>query len=122
MGVMLLSLEAELAQARAQLAERDALLMLRGIHIAKLDETIADLRAELASTLAALGDVVRTKNEMNGHLTMAETELYSGAVCPRCGGPLDVSTHEFVPPFRCSACGGEWWLMQMLEYGGEGTA
>jgi hypothetical protein len=122
MGTPWIAQEAELAQARAQIADLEALIMLRGIHIAKQDETIADLRAELERTLAALGDVVRMKNEKNGHLTMVETDPYNGAVCPRCGGPLDVSTHEFVPPFRCSACGGEWWLMQMPEYGGEGTA
>ena len=133
MGATWIAQDAELAQARAQIADcnafiadLEALIMLRGIHIAKQDATIADLRAELASTLEALGDVVRTKNEKNGHLTMAATEPYSGIVCPRCGGPLDVSTTEFVPPFRCSACGGQWWLaldiLSEPEYGGEGTA
>jgi hypothetical protein len=115
-------MDAELARLKDRVATLEALNMLRDIHIAKLDECNVRLGAELQRTLAALGEVVRTKNEKNGHLVMAETELYSGAVCPRCGGPLDVSTHEFVPPFRCRACGGEWWLMQMPEYGGEGTA
>ena len=94
MGVTWIAQDVALAQARAQIAERDAriatledqwglantdalitdgeneelratiagleaLILLRGIHIAKQDETIADLRAELASTLAKLGDVTR---------------------------------------------------------------
>jgi len=66
MGVTWIAQDVALAQARAHIAdcnafiaELRALIMLRDIHIAKQDETIAGLRAELASTLAKLGDATR---------------------------------------------------------------
>ena len=65
MSVQLFVYEAEIARLSGELvnaeplSELKALLMLRGIHIAKQDETIADLRAELVSTLAKLGEATR---------------------------------------------------------------
>jgi uncharacterized protein with PIN domain len=100
MGATWIAQATELAQTRAQIADLEALIMLRGIHIEKQAETIADLRAELERTLAQLGAAVRVREPLR-------------VVCPRCGGPLVVrEADEFMPPGAvwCRKCYEYWWL------------
>jgi len=119
MGATWIAQDAELAQARAQIADLEALVILRDIHIEKQDATIADLRAELERTLAKLGEATL------GNMVALRV------VCPRCGMSLVTKTEEFMPPgaIWCSRCNEYWWLgrwhdpiIMTPEYGGEGTA